>query len=387
MKRIRPLVAGVCMIAVAGFASGGGASAVTASGNLSAPSVPAHPSAKAKHQLHGLSVVTPTDVWAVGSQQIPGRISSYTKRWNGETWARVPSPRTPASLSAVSGVSEDDVWAVGFRYGHDYVGAFPYLLHFDGSSWRVAHQPDAKASGELTSVAAVSADDAYAVGYRALQGGAAKPLMEHWDGNAWTRVAVPSRTHGAPNVVLTSMTATSDGDIWALGKATKGTKTFFYVLHGDGTTWDAMDLPTHGYGTNYTGISGSSSSDVWVVGSVYDVQPITEHWNGDAWSDVTFPYPPGGCLNLGCALTAVTTLPDGETWAVGEYLASLHPDVQVPLIGYLDGSSWTLQTAEGQGPHRNVLTAVGGVSPDDVWAVGVTKSQSFTRHWDGSSWQ
>jgi len=57
---------------------------------------------------------------------------------------------------------------------------------------------------------------------------------------------------------------------------------------------------------------------VWAVGSYTDASnkswPLTEHWNGTAWSAVV---PPGG--GVSSVLHAVAAVAANDVWAVGSY--------------------------------------------------------------------
>lgn len=180
-------------------------------------------------------------------------------------------------------------------------------------------------------------------------------------------------------MTLSSVTAISASDVWALGLAAHGGTTVPYALHWDGSAWTTMDLPQPGGDTRYTSISGSSADDIWAVGRVIGQQVFTEHWDGTEWTDVPFPH------QYAATLEAATTLPDGDAWAVGDYLAGQHPVILTPLIGFWDGTSWTVQEAEGGAAHQSYLSAVGS-SPDDVWAVGNAGAKALIRHWDGTEW-
>jgi hypothetical protein len=57
-------------------------------------------------------------------------------------------------------------------------------------------------TGQLSGVAATSASNAWAVGYTGST--SPKPLIEHWNGTAWTRVPSPG---GASSVAATALGA------------------------------------------------------------------------------------------------------------------------------------------------------------------------------------
>src|SRR5881396_412316 len=52
-------------------------------------------------------------------------------------------------------------------------------------------------------------------------------------------------------------------------------------------------IPFSGFGT-FTGVSGSTNSDLWVVGYAYDQRtgrdlPVAQHWDGSRFSNVGVP--------------------------------------------------------------------------------------------------
>jgi hypothetical protein len=140
-------------------------------------SMVSHPRA----MLFDVVAISPTDAWAVGWT----RTNLVGEHWDGTTWTLVPVPSTenPAEISSVAASSPNDVWAVG-----DYTGVgglHPLALHWDGTAWKKVPAPDGSPFGTnaFYAVTSVSADDAWAVGYQDVTGGADfQPLIEHWDG-------------------------------------------------------------------------------------------------------------------------------------------------------------------------------------------------------------
>jgi hypothetical protein len=73
--------------------------------------------------LQGVAALSPTDVWAVGSE---GGTNDLTMKWNGTDWSIVPSPHHPDALNSVASVSVDvqgGLWATGF---HLNLGNYAY---------------------------------------------------------------------------------------------------------------------------------------------------------------------------------------------------------------------------------------------------------------------
>ena len=143
-------------------------------------------------------------------------------------------------------------------------------------------------SSWLTGIAAVAADDAWAVGYTQTAT-ATRTLIEHWDGTAWT--VVPSPNPGSSLNLLDAVSAAGPAALWAVGAtADTGSPEQALTLHWGGTTWTVVPSPTTG-GTivALSAVSARAPSDVWAAGS-YQVGPhagtVTEHWDGSAWAVV-----------------------------------------------------------------------------------------------------
>ena len=145
--------------------------------------------------LAGVAAAGPGDVWATGAyRQGTHFAQTLIEHWDGDFWSVVPSPAVisgTSTLAAVAVVAPDDVWAVGdLNAGEPSPGQQPLVAHWNGTAWDVvpAFFPGGVASS-FTGVAAVAADDIWAVGSVLEQTGDTAPLIQHWDGHAWTVVA------------------------------------------------------------------------------------------------------------------------------------------------------------------------------------------------------
>ena len=66
------------------------------------------------NRLNGVTVLSPTNVWAVGSYSNSSSISYLLiEHWDGTQWTATTFPKISGSLQAVAAVSATDVWAVG----------------------------------------------------------------------------------------------------------------------------------------------------------------------------------------------------------------------------------------------------------------------------------
>jgi hypothetical protein len=132
--------------------------------------------------------------------------------------------------------------------------------------------------------------------------------------------------------------------------------------------------------TLFSSVSASGPDEAWGVGTHSDVQatdhPLVEHWDGTSWTDVRVPQPAGQQATL----SGVDDLSPTDAWAVGQSSSAndLHGRT---LIEHWDGTSWSIvpspNPATGIPGDDDVLTAVGGTGPNDLWAAGWETDQSI----------
>lgn len=136
-------------------------------------------------------------------------------------------------------VSADDVWAVGY-----YVDDSQFLgftENWNGTSWQVvsAAIPSGSTFTEITSVSAVSANDAWAVGWSNADSSPTPSLIEQWNGTSWSVVSSPNPA-GATLSDLYGVSALSATDTWAVGDYSPGATDPNNTLverHGTGGKW------------------------------------------------------------------------------------------------------------------------------------------------------
>jgi hypothetical protein len=278
-------------------------------------------------QLYSVSAASANDVWAVG-QSHNGTLPSRTliERWDGTQWTIVPSPSPADQLNALQGVaavSANDVWAVGYTSGSQTQSPIDTLiLHWNGASWTRVPSPNvAGVANQLFGISAISASDIWAVGYA---GGL--PLSMHWNGSAWSIVSVP-RGSGLSSDYLTAVSGAASNDVWAVGKGQGifSNQRFATIRHWDGSRWTekvcraaSSSNPPDGYegggpDAYFTGVSAAATNDVWAVG-VRGSGPMILHWDGVAWTAVIHPR----AFPNSATPRAVTTLRDGKAWSAGQ---------------------------------------------------------------------
>jgi hypothetical protein len=169
---------------------------------------------------------------------------------------------TQVLLTDVAAVCADDVWAVGQIRAEGSTETL--AMHWDGSTWTVIPTPNPEGRFiELSGAVAVAPDDAWAVGSAWDQRlTSAQPIVMRWDGSSWRLV------HDLPSGLpygLEAVAAVGPNDVWAADKAVS----YAYALHWDGRTWSLV-VPRGGpiKGGRLSGIVAFPGGEAVAVGSM-----------------------------------------------------------------------------------------------------------------------
>lgn len=319
--------------------------------------------------LFGVSALSTRDVWTVGYyvKTDQSDFLSLIEHWNGQRWSTVAGAGAAPHgvLYAVAAVSPGDVWAVGSRELNSASSPATLIEHWNGSAWSVVPSPGM--AGLLDGLAVGSSTDIWAVGFRKIDNGARpeKTLVEHWDGTRWQIVPSPSPTAFGDG--LAGVTVAGPDDVWATGQ--QGVNRFDSVPlseHWDGHAWSAVPMPTLGFTSALRGIGSAGSGNVWSVGW-YSVETqtgtqtftMTERWNGRRWSIVGTPSPTTDDL-----LNGVAVLSAHDVWAVGA------SGFNQTFVLHWTGHGWTTLPSQFLRGAVNNLWAVSAPSATDIWAAG-----------------
>ncbi|HEY4394047.1 MAG TPA: hypothetical protein VGP64_08295 [Polyangia bacterium] len=361
----------------------------------------------------GVWAGAPDDVWLIESdfQQVTAR------HFDGRGWTTFDAGAS--ALLAIWGSGPEDVWAVGDA------GA---IVHFDGTAWSPL-VVRAAAGARLSAVWGSAPADVWAVG---AANGAAAAL--HWDGQAWSAIACCGTGASAVGLTLTAVAGSGPTDVWAVGAALDPTTavTTPVALHWDGTAFSPVAVP--GTGFSLGSVFSAGAGDVWFAGGqqiFHDVGGVLTptsivgtvtalggaagqvwatsnaggafRWGGGGWNSV-----PSGTSS---PLTAISASGASDLWAVGPAGTVVHgngagwtpltdgttgplaavwarADDDVWAGGPLrrDGVGWS-HDADGAAVPASGLC---GFSADDVWAVGATlgagAGNGFIAHFDGALW-
>jgi len=256
--------------------------------------------------------------------------------------------------------------------------------------WSKVSSPNAGTSTNfLYGVAAISSTDVWAVGEYS-NGNGGLTLVEHWNGAHWKVVASPNVNNSLSDS-LSGVAAIAANNVWAVGSYYDASNTQQTLIeHWDGAKWSIVQSQGMG-GLN--GVAAIASNDVWAVGSisVNNIQYLTEHWNGSSWSVVSSSGP-GLVINI---LNGIAAISANNVWAVGDDADSATPSAQYrPLIEHWNGSSWSVVTSPVKGTS-DFLSGIAAVSASNVWAVGNDRTIldpygpyfTFIEHWNGSAWR
>jgi hypothetical protein len=332
--------------------------------------------------LNGVAATAPNAAWAVGSSYDTSRAAPRTliERWNGTSWAIVTSPNaTPYynELYAVDATSSTDAWAVGYANGSSGVNGSPrttLALRWNGSAWSVVPTPNPGVSYRtLAGIEALTTTNAWAVGYyyETLSPAFLDALVLHWTGTAWTQVGVPVPANYLNQ--LYGVSASSASDVWAVGTyANLGEPNGArhpLALHYDGAAWSVVPVPTPPGGTAYLrGVKAISPTDAWAVGSKSGYStPVAYHWDGRAWTEVPTPVVGAGGNNLFYGVAALSAT---QVWAVGYRSTGTGPQ---PLVERWNGTAWSVETLPSTPMGASLAGAAatgGGTTSPLVWGVG-----------------
>ena len=221
----------------------------------------------------------------------------FVARWNGTTWSTVadvpnppgndPSGLTLSYLTDISCVSAAMCFAVGSHYTSS-TGNTPLIERWDGAAWTIVSGPETS-NVALEAVSCLSASSCFAVGF----GG----VIERFDGTSWS--VAPSPLTNLDN--LFSISCNASTNCFASGYATDlagfEDPTATLVVRWDGTTWSIVPSPTPAKAqtAELFGVTCPSASKCMAVGHYSlaapddDVRPtstLVEQWNGASWSIV-----------------------------------------------------------------------------------------------------
>ena len=164
--------------------------------------------------------------WVIATGIFDEISSTRVAAWDGAAWSWLPDLGFAyGDLTDSVALARNDVWFVG--------GGFDGGLVFQWNGRRWVDRLPARPDLNLTHVTATAADDVWVSGDR-LVGEQWGPVLMHWDGVAWSEVAVPAQ-------LTTSGVTAGPGGVWLAATPTRADRSRY--LHYDGAEFTVVDGP------------------------------------------------------------------------------------------------------------------------------------------------
>jgi hypothetical protein len=252
----------------------------------------------------------------------------------------------------------------------------------------------------LTSIDAVSARDAWAVGLEGKNTGTALPatVIKHWTGRAWANVSLPAKIAKAwqrDAGFAGQLGSSSPSNVWIIGPF-EGAP----YLRLNGTHWSVGKLPgtneSTGAFVDISSVRVFSSTDAWAFGTRDNVSgstpvgtPYAAHFNGYKWTATTMP------SGLTGFITGVSAVSASSIWAVTGNPSGLTsgPGIspgKTSVLHWTPGAGWTVP-AQPVLPAGGSLTSVLVEQNGHVLAGGSAKNSHkgttpLAATWNGTAW-
>lgn len=305
------------------------------------------------------------------------------------SWELAPAPSFPgktASLDSVAHSAPDDVWAVGTLAGAQVE---PLALHWDGSAWSQVAMPTLDATGlGMLAVTAISATDVWAVGSFEKPRYEWHDLLLHWNGADWSQVTIPDEWV----YNLTDVSHADSNHIWAVGSVGQQGVLLFY----NGVEWlnQSAQIASLGFkGLENVHVQGADN--VYIIGRISEGDvPYAgiAHWNGTNWvliakAEIQESNAPGGDYTE--YIIGLAVLGPNDIWTTLNRVGSSRIGPRVRVLRWHNGTWETIEAHNGKvesfnGAETNeVYTIVGYSGPFGVTEIDNPK---LARYWDGTSW-
>lgn len=290
----------------------------------------------AGYGLIGISCPSRTACIGVGSVE-----GSWTapliERWNGTVWSRqaVPRPAGVYSTGLVSVSCSSTRFCMAVGTSNTVIGGFsarlPLVERWNGSAWSIVSAPvvtpTASNGGggyddELDGVSCISANACTAVGTDGYF-----TLVERWNGVRWSIQPSPNRDATTTTSVLNSVSCASNVACTAVGltlpNAFVAGHIFTLVERWNGSSWSIQRSPSPGDAPQLSSVSCASRIACTAVGEHADRaghdEPLIEQSDGARWTILHTPKVPNSGLD-GVSCTSPTAC-----MVAGSAFDSKHP--------------------------------------------------------------
>jgi hypothetical protein len=214
--------------------------------------------------VNGISCVSATDCMAVG-ESLPAS-TPLVELWNGTAWTvgTVPIPaNTEAELTAVSCTSSTYCMAVG-NFTQNYLPIGPLAEIWNGTAWAIAALPTTEFPLQ-SSLSCTGPAQCAVVGSTE----AGSSLALGWNGSAWTSESFAAPA-GALASALSSVSCPTSADCTAVGSYSNAASSDLPLVEAwNGTAWtiQSAPAPTHVTSSSLGAVSCSSTSSCLATGN------------------------------------------------------------------------------------------------------------------------
>lgn len=394
------LACGVPAVRAAGTASNCTFARVSVQVPLTAPIV----------HLNDVKMISSTDGWAVGSyahswvRAYPGaRTYPLIEQWDGSSWRVVPVPLSGprpynTALTKVAVMSPTSVWAIGSETPVPYLptnGTRGVLYRWNGRGWWRARLPHLGGVAQFTGIDVVHRGDVWIVGsWRGIAANSpTRPLFLHWDGQAWS-IQRKALFPGNPDTWMTDVTSNSAGVVAVGFSYPVGMPSMNFVATLTEGAWVPSQLPSTPTRFDHDVVSALSGD--WGVGGYTDVSdpdgpsPLGLGETATAlqlgptgWASVPTPIlkaqPDDWDYVSSVGARDVLDLGTSDAWMVGSISGSPGPPAPSPFIERWDGAAWSVIDLPAMAWPTSLNALGGDPSSGTIMAVGEF-SKTKTEH-------
>jgi hypothetical protein len=342
--------------------------------------------------LGGVNCISASECFAVGRTDA----RTMTQRWNGSAWSIQADPLggSQSRLEGVACPTSTSCFAVGsyLPAGHVYDARWqPLIERWNGSAWTIVASPNPAGSSNsrLVDVDCVSTTSCFAVGATTI-GGLQRTLVQRWNGTTWTIVTSPNPPGTSPNG-LADIDCTTAAHCFAVGATNADSFSGQTLIERwNGTTWMIASGAVAGA---LQGVSCVSTSDCLAVGDDQgrsDPSALAMHWNGTTWTPAPGPQSSTDTFLTKAAAVYCTAANFCAAVGTGRFIAP-HLDCVLTFaaIGTTDGTGWTDSPRGYCGITPLDVTCTISANCTEV-GTQTTATAGYNNtvvlHWDGAAW-
>jgi hypothetical protein len=325
-----------------------------------------------------------------GTAAFGGQPESLAERWNGSAWSTqaIVNPELPIEDELKEVSCSSDTLCIGA--GEDWSAEKGFVEVWNGTAWMVA----SSFAGEMRKISC-TAGGCVAVG---IKGGVAETWLVFQSGGAWAVAPrVPALPSGATETVLNGVSCSSGSACTAVGSY-KGPEGRYHPLveRWNGSAWSLQGAPDPAEGNAQKAMLavGCSGASTCVAVGEAAGKPVAEVWNDSGWSSSPAPPLPSGAK--GATLAGIACGSTKACMAVGDSYEGV--GTEKALAERWNGNQWAIVATPAPAGTKGFvdLTDVSCLSPNACFTVGYSAPEqsgglpaslkTVVESWDGIQW-